>query len=541
VSTQKLFLGLVTVLLLSNFAASPAVSQRNQSNQTPDQKPRKIRPEPKKVYQDWPKKEVSLIITPEEQKAYDKLATDEEREQFIQTFWRQRDPDPDTEENEYKDGYYERLSYANEHFTSGKPGWMTDRGKIFIKFGKPDEIESHPAGGQYERMSYEGGGTTTTYPFERWFYRYIQGVRSGAEIEFVDPSGTGEYRMARNPDEKDAMLHVPGAGPTLGEILGVETRADRIAGVGGLRRSNYLREQDSPFAMAEFIRDLEKAPEFKRGYFAGTLTSSPRVDDYPLSFDIRADYFRQSDNRVLTAFTIQTDNKELSFHNSGGLQTARLNIFGRITTVADRHVGVFEDSVTTSATQAELTGTKEGKSAYAKAFILEPGRYRVDVLVRDEFSGAAGIKHYGFQVPNYEPHGLAASSIVLAAKLESMAGLPAGGPFVIGQTKVVPNLTGVYHRGQPVGVYMQVYNVGIDQTTLRPSVDVEYALLKDGQELSTQAEDWSGLSDSGQRLTLARLIDSRALAPGEYELVIRIRDRVTGQRLSPSAKFTITQ
>lgn len=67
---------------------------------------------------------------------------------------------------------------------------------VYIKFGKPDGIESHLAGGMYQRMSYEGTGSTTTYPFERWFYRHIPGVRSGVEIEFVDPTGSGEYRLA---------------------------------------------------------------------------------------------------------------------------------------------------------------------------------------------------------------------------------------------------------------------------------------------------------------------------------------------------------
>ena len=112
---------------------------------------------------------------------------------------------------------------------------------------------------------------------------------------------------------------------------------------------------------------------------------------------------------------------------------------------------------------------------------------------------------------------------------------------MIGQTKVIPNVAGVYHRGQPVGVYMQIYNAGIDQTTLRPSIDVEYALLKDGKEVGKQTEDWKGMSDSGQRLTLARLIDTRALPVGEYELAIRVRDRVSGQTLSPSQKFSVVQ
>jgi hypothetical protein len=154
-------------------------------------------------------------------------------------------------------------------------------------------------------------------------------------------------------------------------------------------------------------------------------------------------------------------------------------------------------------------------------------------------SGATGVRHIALPVPRYDPQKLSTSTLVLAAKLESLNDQPAVGQFVIGQAKVIPNVSAIYHRGDPVGVYLQVYNAGIDQTTLRPSVDVEYALLKDGKEVGKQAEDWRGLSDSGQRLTLARLIDTRQLAAGEYELAIRIRDRVSGQALSPSAKFTV--
>lgn len=210
---------------------------------SPNQKPRPVKQELKKAYVQWID-EVDPILTQAERDAWKKLRTDDEREKFIEDFWRSRDPDPDTEENEFKQEYYERQAYANEHFSSGKPGRLTDRGRIYIKFGKPDEVESHPAGGSYDRPANEGGGSTSTYPFEKWFYRYIPGVRNGIELEFVDPTGSGEYRLARNPDEKDALLSIPGAGPTFAELAGLETRADRLANLGGFGRVNYSRAQD---------------------------------------------------------------------------------------------------------------------------------------------------------------------------------------------------------------------------------------------------------------------------------------------------------
>ena len=266
----------------------------------------------------------------------------------------------------------------------------------------------------------------------------------------------------------------------------------------------------------------------------------PTTEDTFITSAVQISYFKQSDDRVIVAFTVQTDNKDLVFRDVGGIQTARLNISGRITTVADRRVGFFEDAVTTTATASELVEAKERKSAYQKAVALPPGRYRVDVLVRDVESGAESRQHVGFAVPKFGAN-LVSSSLILASVLEQVSDIPASRQFVIDDKKVIPNLMATYHRGAPVGVYMQIYNAGIDQTTLRPSVDVEYALLKDGREVGKQLEDWRGTSTAGDRLTLARLIDSRGLTPGDYAIEVRARDRVSGQSLLQTAKFTIVK
>ncbi len=537
---QNLMRRLIVICATLALLVVPAMAQKKQraAQEGSPERPRNTKPELKKAYKDWLDKDVTYIITDKERSAFKKLQTDEEREAFIEEFWRRRDPDPDTDENEYKEEYYERIAYANEHFASGIPGWKTDRGRIYIMFGKANEVESHPAGGSYDRQSYEGGGSTTTYPFETWFYRYIAGVGSGVEIEFVDPTGTGEYHIARSPNEKDALLNVPGAGLTLSEQLGLSSKGDRISGLGGA--NSYQREQDNPFTRLQLLADLNRPPQIKFNDLASAV-NTPSIDENPLSFDMRIDFFRQSDERVVTAFTIQTENKDLAFTDSGGVQLARMNIFGRITSVSGRRAGIFEDPVTTTATPAELAEAKDRKSAYQKAVALPPGTYKVDVIVRDVASGATGVRHVGFTVPKYDAKQLSTSTLVLAAKLQNLNDQPAVGQFVIGNNKVIPNVSGIYRRGQPIGVYMQIYNAGIDQATLRPSVDAEYVLMKDGKELGKQVEDWKGMSDAGQRLTLAKLLGTQNLAPGDYELAIRIRDRVSGQTLSPSAKFSVTQ
>lgn len=538
------FKGLVLGSIVLTAGSMVSIAQTPQSTVDPTDKPRNVKPELKQVYKKWLENDVAYIITNEEKKAFKALATDEERENFIENFWRRRDPNPDTEENEYREEYYERIAYANEHYASGIPGWKTDRGRIYIAWGKPDEIESHPSGGSYERPSYEGGGSTSTFPFEIWFYRHLENVGDGIEIEFVDPTGSGEYRIARDANEKDALAVVPGAGLTLSEEMGLSSKSDRLFGGQQSGAFGFQREQDSPFRRLETIVNLQRPPSVKFGDLSSIAgaDSGSILDKDPVDFDVRIDFFRQSDDRVITTFTVQTNNKELTFEEVGGLEQAELNIFARVTAVSGKRSGIFEDSVTSSATTEELANMADRKSVYQKAIALTPGTYKVDVVVRDVKSGNKGIRNLGFTVPRYDDKKLSTSSMVLTSKLRPTDEGDIGKMFVIGGAKVIPNLSGVFKRGQEVGVYMQVYNSEIDQTTLRPAVDVRYVLTKDGKILLDQPEDWNGLSDSGQRLTLARLLPTAQLAPGDYEIKILVKDKVRAEGQSAienKSKFTI--
>ena len=544
-SKLKLWVNFTLVVGLALTLTSYVSAQKDKDkgkdkvSEDPTKNVRNVKPELKEAYKRWLNNDVDYIITREEREAFKRLTTDEERENFIENFWRRRDPDPDTEENEYREEYYERIAYANEKFTSGIPGWKTDRGRIYITWGKPDSVESHPAGGSYDRPSYEGGGSTSTYPFEIWFYRHLDGVGDGIEIEFVDPTGSGEYRIARSPNEKDALLYVPNAGLTMSEQLGLSNKADRISGISG---SGYygMRVQDMPFERLQRIADLERPPQVKFSDLQSSLTDSPVIDKNPLNFDLRVDFFRQSEDRVIATFTVQTDNRELQFEGDGsGISSASMNIFGRITAVSGKRSGIFEDSVTASASAQELAEVRARKSIYQKAIALSPGTYKVDVVVRDVKTGNRGIVNQGFAVPRYDDKKLSTSSLILATKLRSTDDRDLGSMFIIGGAKVIPNVEGTFKRGQEVGIYLQVYNAGIDQTTLRPAVDVSYVLTKDGKEILKQPEDWSGLSDSSQRLTLARLLPTTTLGLGDYEIKVITRDKVSGQVIENKGKFSI--
>jgi GWxTD domain-containing protein len=495
----------------------------------------------KSVYKRWLDEDVRWIITDEERKTFQALKTDDEREQFIEQFWLRRDPDPDTDVNEYREEYYQRIAYANEHFTSGIPGWKTDRGRIYIMFGKADQIESHPSGGSYDRPIWEGGGTTSTYPFEIWWYRYIEGVGSDVEIEFVDPTGSGEYRIARSPDEKDALLYTPNAGLTLAEQLGLSTKADRIAygpfGASG-QGGNQLfgqRAKDNPFEKLDLLARLQRPPKVKFNDLAAYADSDlPKVTFDVLSAGLNINLLRVTDSAVLTSFTVQLENQDLVYKELGGLPQAAINIYAKITNVAGRRAGLFEDVVTSSYTPEALEIGMQQKSAYQKNVILPPGNYKIDLVVRDVNSGKTGVIKQGFVVPKYEEGKLSTSTLILASKIEPLAGRLPSGQFVLGSLKVIPNATGEFKQDQTLGIYMQIYNVGIDQATLRPSVDIEYMISQKDKEIMRIKEDGkNGLSTiNSQQMTLARLIPLKNFKPGFYDVLVTIKDNVLNQTIT---------
>jgi GWxTD domain-containing protein len=547
----KIAVGVLMLTMIAGIIPGVLAQEKEDKSRSKDRNERKKKEELKSVYKKWLEEDVLYIITDEERKAFKQLKTDEERDQFIEGFWLRRDPDPDTPENEYKEQYFERIQYANEKFTSGIPGWKTDRGRIYIMFGKPDEVESHPAGGPYERPSYEGGGSTSTYPFETWWYRYIEGIGSDIEIEFVDPSGSGEYRIARSPDEKDAMLYVPGAGLTLAESMGMSNKADRITGgafgsSGGRGGLFGQRAKDQPFEKLQLLADLQRAPAIKFPDLQSKV-DLPEIATDILPFSVRTDFFRIGSESVATSFTVQFDHADLSFKNRGGIYEGQVNIYAKLVGLSGRRAGSFEDIVQTARYQeAQLATGQTQRSIYQKNVVLPPGRYKIDVVARDTVSGKTGILHHSFEVPHYQEKQFATSTLILAASIEPLdnGAIPAG-QFIIGRYKVKPFVSGVYKPGQVLALFLQVYDADMDQATLQPALRVEYTITKGGQEIAHVLEDGKsklGIIDmKGQQLVIARAIplQDRLSEPGTYTVTAKITDLVSQKVVTPQAVYTV--
>jgi GWxTD domain-containing protein len=493
-------------------------------------------------FEKWLKEDVTYIITDEERAAWKRLNTAEEREQFIEQFWLRRDPTGDTQENEYKEEHYRRIAYANEHFASGIPGWKTDRGRIYIMFGPADEIESHPSGGSYERPPEEGGGTTSTFPFEKWRYRYIEGVGQEVILEFVDTSMTGEYRMTMDPSEKDALLYVPNAGLTLLESMGMASKVDRFNRTDGTRLGTALGGQPASmnqFERLELFAKVQRPPQIKFRDLEAVVES--KVTYNLLPFQVRTDFVKITNDTVLAALTVQMANKDLTFQNKEGIQQARVNVFGKVSTMTRRVAHIFEDVVSVDVPAEFLPQTLERQNVYWQALPLRPGVYRLNLVVKDVQSGNQGTIEKAVRVPAFNDEDLAASSLIISDKLEKVATKDIGkGQFVVGSTKIRPSVSERFRKTDNLGFYVQIYNLGADETTHKPKGTVEYALLKDNNPVFQQVEKMEEIkgANAGQ-LTLEKLLPLAKLDPGKYTLQVKVTDSVNNKTITPTATFTV--
>src|SRR5580700_9310930 len=506
-------------------------------------------------YKKWLNEDVIYIISPEERNAFIHLSTNEEREQFIEQFWQRRNPDPDSPENTFKEEHYRRIAYTNEHYASGIPGWKTDRGRIYIMWGKPDEVDSHPTGGTYERPSGEGGGETSTYPFEDWRYRYLEGIGENVELEFVDPTSTGEYHLTMDPSEKDALLRIPGAGLTMMEQMGMSSKTARFTNTDGTHNGKAMGMQ--PESMEEFTRleryaKVQQAPPVKFKDLEAVVTS--RLVRDQVRFDYRFDFLRITSDTVLVPITVQISRRQMTFQEKDGVDSSTVNLFARITSLSGRIVQTIEDTLRTDIPASLLQQSLSGSSIYQKAVPLSPGLYRLDIVLKDLNSNNVGVVNTRLAVPRFQDDQLSSSSLILADEIQRVSMKDIGlGQFVLGDVKVRPKLDQAFLSSDNMGVFLQVYNLKVDDKTHKPDASVEYRVKK----LSDPAPSGSSatgsetppvlkfnlssdkLPEHGEELTLENMITLGSLAPGKYKLEVAVTDNLAKQTITPATDFTV--
>jgi GWxTD domain-containing protein len=511
-----------------------------------------LKAELKGVYKKWVDEDVRWIITDQELQAFKSLSNDEERDQFIENFWLRRNPNPDSPENEFREEHYARIAYSNDHFAAGKPGWRTDRGHIYIAYGKPDSIDSHPSGGSYERPVEEGGGNTSTFPFEIWHYRYLAGIGDNIDIEFVDTCMCGDYHMTIDRSEKDALKHVPGAGQTMYEQTGQSKQADRFSG-GGLEQLGAgplsSQNQSKQFDRLDRFAKLMAPPEIKFKDLESFMTTSKILTGPPFLFDVRTDYVKVTNDTILVPVTLQIKNGDITFTNKDGVAMGTVNILGRVSNLNHKAIQTFEDTVSVQVPSELLARKRADQSVYWKSLPLRPGLYKIDIVIKDVNNpDHIGRWQRSLNVPAYDDDRLASSSLILASSMEKVPSKDIGaGNFIIGDTHITPRVpTGIgvpvtFHRAQNLNFWMQVYNLGIDEKSKQNGATIEYQILDVATNksiLETQ-ELTSKTNPNADQVTIEKSLPLASLQPGKYQVNIKVNDGITKQQIAESAPFNV--
>lgn len=510
-----------------------------------------VRQELKGAYKTWLDQDVAYIISDEERKAFKNLSNDEEREAFIEQFWLRRNPNPDSPDNEFREEHYRRIAYANEHFAAGKPGWKSDRGHIYISFGKPDSIESHPSGGAYQRPMDEGGGETATFPFETWHYRYLEGIGENIDIEFVDTCMCGDYHFTIDRGEKDALAHVPGMGATQWEEMGMAKKADRFKGgfetlgTGPLGNGEASKE----FDRIELASKLFAPPPVKFKDLDNFISEHKLIEGPIFPFDVRTDFVKVTDNTVLVPITVQIKNRDITFVTKSGVATGVVNILGKVTTLTHKTVQTFEDTVEVEQPAELLQKSLERRSVYWKALPLLPGLYRLDIAIKDVNNpDHVGIYGSALNVPEYHDEKLATSSLILGDEMNTVSSHDIGqGSCIIGNTHICPRVSPNpatpidFKRGQELNFWMQVYNLGIDEATKSNQAKVTYQIVdaSTNQVIFEKQMDSKELGAHSDQLTLEKSLPMAGLPPGKYKVTIKVNDEISKQEIAQSAPFVV--
>jgi GWxTD domain-containing protein len=514
-----------------------------------------LRQELKGPYKTWLNEEVPYIITEDERKAFMSLSNDEEREAFIENFWQRRNPSPDSPENEFREEHYRRIQYANDHYAAGKPGWKTDRGHIYIAYGPADSIDSHPSGGMYERPMDEGGGETSTFPFEVWHYRYLEGIGENIDIEFVDSCQCGDFHFTIDRSEKDALKYVPGAGLTQYEQMNNQDKTNRFKG-GSLEQLGNgpmgEQQQGKEFDRIEMAAKLFAPPPVKFKDLENDLdafNSSHKLIQGPVfNFDVRTDYVKVTDSMDLVPITLQLRNRDITFVTKDGVSKGVVNILGRVTTIMHKTVQTFEDTVEVTEPSELLEKSLDHRSLYWKALPLPPGLYRLDIAIKDVNNpDHIGIYGRSLNVPQFQDENLGASSLILADVMNTVSSQQIGsGSFIISNMYVRPRVaenstTPVsIKRTQDLNFWLQFYNLRIDEATKSNSATVTYQITDStGTVILEKQLESKDLGAHSDQLTVEKTLPLAGLSPGRYKVTVKVNDAISKQEIAQSAPFIV--
>ena len=484
-------------------------------------------------FKKWLKEDVVYIITNEEKAVFDRLTTMEEKEQFIEQFWGRRDETRGTTYNEFKEEHYRRIKYSNEQFAAGFPGWQSDRGKIYIKFGPPDQKTSNPSGGAYTREIYEGGGNVQTFPFERWWYRYIEGVGQDVEVEFVDRLNSNEYRIAQDSFEKEVGFEL-GMGETTYETLGLYSRAE-------LNRARYLGNPSNPYMRSSRLNDqpLQRLSRYTQ------LMKPPKIrfDDLRTLVETRVNYDQLDVHLVSHVTPVHEDmslvllSAEIEINNDNfdsvgeGVWRAETNIYGRLSNLTGQIAFEFDDDVAAEIRKDPALQLQTSR-LYQRKVPLKGGRYKLQIVVREGKTKRIGTLNRLVVVPGQTPE--LRGMVMLADRAKRVReGETVVDPFVVTEElKVYPDIHRTFTPSEQLGVFLEVHNLAVDMSKQAADVRLSYRVLSEGQPVPNFEKVLQPQKIGNDSVVNAFFaIPLEGLTSGKYTFQVDVTDLVSDKQL----------
>ncbi len=447
----------------------------------------------------WLEEVVPYIITDVEKALFINLPTEEERGKFIDNFWKKRDPNPKTAENEFKLEYYKRIALANKFFgSSGIAGWRTDRGKIYILLGPPSEI-------QRDMSPSQTGFTTFHGPKEIWNYWGLSNPRLpyNMEFAFVDKLGTGNYVL-----ERSLKLGEMGSSPF--DIDSMHVHFD------------YMETMAE--AMRNPFEDLDR--------LRGIVTTQVTYDRIPIEYDLF--YLKGSEERTHIPLAIEVPYSALTQKEIEGEHHFSLTLLIDVSNKLGQIIFERSKDIKFKHKPSEIESLKKEKLQIQTSLSLEPEAYRIHILALDNFSGKVGTLHQEFSVPGFAPEELGLSDIILSSEQIALKS-PAGKTG----TKILAEIRQTFHPSEELNVYFEIYNLELNPETRVNNFSAEYFFLHDGKLLA-QIPSPQGEPTSDKDCRIQTSFRLKNFKSGEYTLRIKVSDSNSSKSAFKEIQFVVS-
>jgi GWxTD domain-containing protein len=484
-----------------------------------------------KLLEEWPEQYVKWILTRSERDAYRALATDEERLEFIEFFWARRDPDPATAENEYRREYLERYAFVANRLSAGRPGWSTDRGRLYLILGPPHSIQQNPMG----RYGLER-------PSEIWTYNNldIPGFPASFDFEFVDFNGTGNFELVQDIDTSASVWNqfgtVNNALDAIAQRRQVIGEVDPATGFDRFRDVDGTRQVMREFDLQQRVDDVMKTPE--RNLPALRTEVQARAAFGNLAVTVAGGAVWVEGERARIPIQIAVPYRELSYRDDDERVLYDVDYVIVASTEDGSEVDRVEDELTLAFGREQPKALEGVRLSIEEVLQAPAGRYRVVAYIRDRNRNRIGNVELPLVVPAPPSSaGLSLSSVFLASEI-----LPGNGaetrPFQFGSVRVIPAAEKVFARDDTLKLYVEAYGASKSEDG-RKRLRVDFFVMREGRlALGVPA---SFLRPDADPIGVTGQIPLRKCDPGEYAIRVRVTDENNGGRAESETTFVVIE